>query len=129
MEAVKGGGSRSLIQRILVTALMGLRYTRPFSDHVARHVGVGNINFDLEAMSNDFEYQPSEHRHEIMAMAAWLMEDWPERFIDAYVQTGMTQSKLLAVWPDVPVWLEAVVTKAHGARIRFEGRCSAPTVT
>ncbi len=106
--------------RILVTTLMGLRYTRPFSTYVAQRVGLGHVDFDLKATSNDFEYQPSEHRHIVMTMLAWLMEGWPERFIQAYAQTGMTQPKLLTIWSEVPAWLEAAISKAHSARIRFE---------
>ena len=32
----------------------------------------------------------------------------------------MTQPKLLNIWSDVPTWLEAIISEAHGARGRFK---------
>ena len=105
--------------RLLLSALIGLRYTGPFKDYVADQVGPSGVRFDIAARANDLEYQPPVNRYRLLTMAAWLLEDWPARFVKAYRDTRMAPSYLLGDAEEVPGWLGAAVEKAQETRQRF----------
>lgn len=99
--------------RPLLTGLTGTRYTGPFGAYVAERVGVPNVTFDLTGTPNNFEYQPFINRHQLLRMAAWLFEDWPERSVQACAQTEMAPSYLLGDIGEVPAWLEDAVASGQ----------------
>ena len=105
--------------RLLLNALVGLRYTGPFKDYVAERVGLPSVRFDIAATANDLEYQPPENRYHLFRMAAWLLEDWPARFVETYRDTRMAPSYLLGDADEVPGWLGAAVEKAQETRQKF----------
>ncbi|GLH74902.1 hypothetical protein GETHLI_34040 [Geothrix limicola] len=52
-----------------------------------------------------FELQNVSTRHQLVAMAAWLMEDWPHRFTQACREASLSGTRLtLELQRDAPYW-------------------------
>lgn len=103
--------------RPLIVGLTGARHTERFGSYVAEQVGVDDISFDLE-VPNNFEYQPLVNRYHLIRRAAWLLKDWPDRFIDVYARVGLAPSNLLKNRGGDSVWLKDAVAKAQKEKRR-----------
>ncbi len=75
-----------------------------------------------------FELRPFEERHWLLLMALWLLQDWPERFIETCQAARMWQSWLINGEP-APWWFERVVKDRLDRSIyrpnAQEARCAA----
>jgi TniQ/DDE_Tnp_1-associated len=57
-----------------------------------------------------FENLSPDARHRVLAMVAWLLENWPERFVDACTTAGLHESHVLRDMRRPPYWFAEVVT-------------------
>lgn len=60
-----------------------------------------------------FELRAFHERHWLTLMALWLLQDWPNRFVETCTKARMWQSWLLAEGP-FPWWFEQVVREQLG---------------
>jgi hypothetical protein len=68
------------------------------------------------------EHLPIDDRRRLLALAARLLEDWPERFISSASRIGLTASYLVRHREELPYWYWRVV------RENFDRRAYVPTI-
>ncbi|HBP6163710.1 TPA: hypothetical protein L6A15_28240 [Pseudomonas aeruginosa] len=65
----------------------------------------------LASSRQDFEYLRSERRLTLMLRAAWLLQEWPDRFIEACHVAHLSRSRI-SEYPDLlPFWVEDAVSR------------------
>ncbi|WP_095159877.1 TniQ family protein [Pseudomonas sp. Irchel 3E13] len=65
----------------------------------------------LPPSRQDFEYLRSERRLTLMLRAAWLLQEWPDRFIEACHVAHLSRSRITE-YPDLlPFWLEEAISR------------------
>ena len=65
----------------------------------------------LPACKQDFEYLRSERRLILMLRACWLLQEWPDRFVDGCQAVRLSRSRITE-YPDLlPFWLEEAISR------------------
>lgn len=71
------------------------------------HRTKGTIFGKSKFSRNAFEFRPLTERHELILAALWLLQEWPDRFIEVCNKARMWQSWLLC-GKQLPWWFESV---------------------
>jgi len=58
--------------------------------------------------SNGFESRSLDERHRLLVTSHWLLQEWPERFLNAARSVGITQAYIFGGLP-LPFWFEGEV--------------------
>lgn len=61
-----------------------------------------------------FEIRPVLERHRLLAIAVWLLQEWPKRFVEIAKEVGLSQAHVL-YGRRLPCWFESEVRSALGA--------------
>lgn len=72
-----------------------------------------------ERRNRSFEDFSLAGRTAFMGRLAYLVQDWPERFVDVIRQAGLTRGPLVYNMPEIPSWYDRVVdqfSQANGRR-------------
>lgn len=80
--------------------------TRPFRDAVL--AGVRNAtgcDWSFSATAPTFERMRVYERHALVEMVSWLVEQWPERFIEMGLSSGLTFKAIVQDLDPPPCWL------------------------
>ncbi|KPY65213.1 TniQ protein [Pseudomonas syringae pv. spinaceae] len=65
----------------------------------------------LPACKQDFEYLRIERRLILLLRACWLLQEWPDRFIDSCNTAHLSRSRITE-YPDLlPYWLEDAISR------------------
>lgn len=64
--------------------------------------------------AQSFETRPVEERHRLLAIAVWLLQEWPKRFVEVAKEVGLSQAYILRGVP-LPFWFESEVRASLGA--------------
>ncbi|MCD5330570.1 TniQ family protein [Chromobacterium piscinae] len=102
--------------RALIGVLSG-RNGRQLRQHLEDALGVA-IPWHAPGQHNEFEYQPPATRLILLLAIAWLLEDWPSRFLSLCAQARFTRSRLAEHVDQLPFWL-ASVADIHLDRRRY----------
>jgi hypothetical protein len=57
----------------------------------------------------DFEYQGADYRADAMLSVAWILDAWPQRFIDLCDRANFTRSRFAESMSHVPNWVATIV--------------------
>lgn len=57
----------------------------------------------------DFDARVVGERHDLLRLARWLLDDWPDRFVGFCRERRLWSSALLRDFPDAPHWFWSVV--------------------
>lgn len=99
------------VLRHLVSWLPGV-YGRRLLSHVADRVG-----WPVEyPEAGAFEHRPIADRHRLVTTAVWLLQEWPDRFIQVAREVGLTQA-YLRCGNEFPFWFASEVRQSLGARM------------
>lgn len=65
----------------------------------------------VQSLNGVFEHQPIQVRHSTILIAMWLLEDWPERFIEVVRNVKVSGSWLLKDMKgsSIPYWFNSVI--------------------
>lgn len=100
-----------------LATLMGSRKGQKLLQEVERRIGK-TVLLSKSCPSKGFIEQRSiEERHWLVLLALWLLQDWPERFVETCQAARMWQSWLLG-GERFPCWFESVV-KEHLDRTKY----------
>lgn len=92
--------------RTLVSVLSG-RNGRKLRQRLGDTLGV-EIPWYPSGQHNEFEYQLPHVRLILLLAVAWLLEDWPERFLLLCTETHFTRSRLAERVDQLPFWLASM---------------------
>lgn len=84
----------------------------PLQQAVRRQTGWPTDIF--EGQRKQFERRPVHERHRLLVMALWLLDDWPQRFINAARGVGLRPSYILRDAVDLPHWFTSEVRLLAG---------------
>lgn len=90
-----------------LATLLASQRGRKLLNEIERRIGQTPLQGRL-SRSKMLELRPFEERHWLLLMALWLLQDWPERFIETCQAARMWQSWLLA-GELLPWWFVRVV--------------------
>lgn len=94
-------GLRALLR--LLNCRFGARFETTFCGELSTPA--------LPPSRQDFEYLNSDRRLILMLRACWLLQEWPDRFIECCHVAHLTRSRI-AEFPDLlPFWLEAAISQ------------------
>ncbi|AUH52522.1 hypothetical protein CXB49_17845 [Chromobacterium sp. ATCC 53434] len=102
--------------RALISVLSG-RNGWQLRKHLGDALGV-EIPWYPPGQHDEFEYQPPTARLILLLAIAWLLEDWPTRFLSLCTQAHFTRSRLAERVEQLPFWL-ASVADTHLDRRRY----------
>jgi hypothetical protein len=98
--------------------------------HVVRDrvdVACPELLFQTRARGMIFERQPVDLRHNLMVMAAWLLDKWPHRFITACREASLSGARLtLELQRGAPYWYWKVADEYLGLRCARWRRSTLP---
>jgi hypothetical protein len=66
---------------------------------------------EIDGREHIFENLDVNSRHQLLALARWPLEDWPNRFTSLCRKNGIWSSWLLRDFPDAPYWFADVVAQ------------------
>ncbi|MCD0492025.1 TniQ family protein [Chromobacterium violaceum] len=92
--------------RALIGVLSG-RNGRQLRQHLGNALGV-EIPWHTPGQHDEFEYQSPTERLILLLAVAWLLEDWPARFLSLCAQAHFTRSRLAEHVDQLPFWLASV---------------------
>ncbi|MFJ3483870.1 TniQ family protein [Pseudomonas sp. NPDC090202] len=90
-----------------IVRLLNCRYGPRFEPIFCEELGTPA----LFPSKQDFEYLRSERRLILMLRAAWLLQDWPDRFIEACHVARLSRSRITELPDLLPFWLEDVISR------------------
>lgn len=94
-------GLRALVR--LLNCRYGPRFEPIFCDELSTPA--------VSPSAQDFEYLRIDRRLALMLRAAWLLQDWPERFVEACHVANLSRSRITE-YPDLlPFWLEEAMSR------------------
>lgn len=75
-----------------------------------RQVLSSSLNLKLNPeVGKDFEYQEVSFRSDAMQAIVWMLDEWPNRFVDVFKSSNFTRSRFSEDISEVPYWLASVV--------------------
>jgi TniQ len=96
----------------IVGVLASGRNSQRFRRLACEAAGVNEFSPEFNGKDTEFEYLSPLDRHRLLGLAEWLLEDWPNRFVDFCRSAEITKSSISRNIIDPPYWFGSVVT-AH----------------
>lgn len=91
----------------LVSVING-RYGHRLRQHLGKTFGL-TIGSDHPAQHLEFEHLSAQERLKLLLAATWLLDDWPNRFVELCIQTRFTRSRMAEDLHSLPFWLACVI--------------------
>ena len=92
---------------ILISAILGRR------GRLTRQKVFEQTNINLNKMTNGkkmgFDYLSNRERFEVLSIAFWILEQWPEKFIELCSGTALSKSSFCDYREKIPFWLQTIV--------------------
>lgn len=80
------------------------------------------LGMKLESvLHKDFEYQETSVRLKLLLATMWMLEDWPNQFLQLCSSAHFTRSRLTDYFPSIPFWLASVVDRHLDTRPYLPG--------
>lgn len=93
----------------IVGVLASGRNSQRFRRLACNAAGVNDFSPEFNGKDTEFEYLSPLDRHRLLSLAEWLLEDWPNRFVDFCQSAEITKSSISRNIASAPYWFSSVV--------------------